>query len=35
MAAAVADEARDSGMAEAGAELGFASTEEMRILQGR
>ncbi len=33
VAAAVADEARDSGMAGAGAELGFAATEE--ILQGR
>jgi malate dehydrogenase (oxaloacetate-decarboxylating) len=35
VAAAVADEARDSGLADAGAELGFASAEEMRILQGR
>ncbi len=29
VAAAVADEARESGMAEAGAEVGFASTEEI------
>jgi malate dehydrogenase (oxaloacetate-decarboxylating) len=35
VAAAVADEARDSGMAEAGDELGFATTEESRILHGR
>jgi malate dehydrogenase (oxaloacetate-decarboxylating) len=35
VAAAVADEARDSGMAEAGVELGFAATEEMRGLPGR
>jgi malate dehydrogenase (oxaloacetate-decarboxylating) len=35
VAAAVADEARDSGMADAGAGLGFAATEEMRILPGR
>jgi malate dehydrogenase (oxaloacetate-decarboxylating) len=35
VAAAVADEARDSGAAEAGAEMGFASTEEMRILPSR
>ncbi len=35
VAAAVADEARESGTAEAGAEMGFASTEEMRILPGR
>jgi malate dehydrogenase (oxaloacetate-decarboxylating) len=32
VAAAVADEARDSGMAEADGELGFAATEETRIL---
>ncbi len=32
VASAVADEARESGTAEAGAEMGFASTEEMRIL---
>jgi malate dehydrogenase (oxaloacetate-decarboxylating) len=32
VAAAVADEARESGTAEAGAEMGFASTEEMRII---
>ena len=32
VAAAVAEEARESGAAEAGAEMGFASTEEMRIL---
>jgi malate dehydrogenase (oxaloacetate-decarboxylating) len=35
VAAAVADEARDAGVAEAGPELGFAAHEEMRILQGR
>jgi len=35
VAAAVADEARDSGTAEAGAEMGFASTEELRILPSR
>jgi len=35
VAAAVADEARDSGTAEAGAELGFASTEEFRMLPSR
>ena len=35
VAAAVADEARESGTAEAGAEVGFAPTEEVRILQGR
>jgi malate dehydrogenase (oxaloacetate-decarboxylating) len=35
VAAAVADEARDSGTAEAGAEVGFASTEELRILPSR
>jgi len=32
VAAAVAEEARESGNAEAGAEVGFASTEEFRIL---
>jgi malate dehydrogenase (oxaloacetate-decarboxylating) len=32
VASAVADEARESGTAEAGAEMGFASTEEMRII---
>ena len=32
VAAAVADEARESGTAEAGAEIGFGSTEELRIL---
>ena len=35
VAAAVADEARESGTAEAGAEIGFASTEEFRILPSR
>ncbi len=35
VAAAVAEEARESGTAEAGAEMGFAATEEMRILPGR
>jgi malate dehydrogenase (oxaloacetate-decarboxylating) len=35
VAAAVADEARESGEAEAGAEMGFAATEEVRILPGR
>jgi malate dehydrogenase (oxaloacetate-decarboxylating) len=35
VAAAVADCARSSGVAEAGAEMGFGSTEEMRILPGR
>jgi malate dehydrogenase (oxaloacetate-decarboxylating) len=36
VAAAVADEARETGMAEADtAQLGFASTEEMRVLPGR
>jgi len=35
VAAAVADEARDSGMAEAGSEMGFAATEEPRIAPGR
>jgi malate dehydrogenase (oxaloacetate-decarboxylating) len=35
VAAAVAEEARESGTAEAGAEVGFGSTEELRILQGR
>ncbi len=32
VAAAVADEARESGTAEAGQEIGFGSTEELRIL---
>ena len=32
VASAVADEARECGMAEAGPEIGFGSTEEMRIL---
>ncbi len=32
VAAAVAEEARESGTAEAGAEVGFAHTEEFRIL---
>ncbi len=35
VAAAVAEEARESGTAEAGAQMGFADTEEMRILPGR
>jgi malate dehydrogenase (oxaloacetate-decarboxylating) len=35
VAAAVAEEARKSGTAEAGAEVGFASTEEFGILPGR
>jgi malate dehydrogenase (oxaloacetate-decarboxylating) len=35
VASAVAEEARRSGTAAAGAEVGFASTEEFRILQGR
>jgi malate dehydrogenase (oxaloacetate-decarboxylating) len=35
VAAAVAEEARESGTAEAGAEMGFASTEELRILPSR
>ena len=35
VAAAVAEEARASGTAEAGAEIGFAPTEEFRILPGR
>jgi len=35
VAAAVADEARDSGTAEAGVEMRFASTEELRSLPGR
>jgi malate dehydrogenase (oxaloacetate-decarboxylating) len=33
VAAAVADEARDAGLAEAGSELGFAASDELRILQ--
>jgi malate dehydrogenase (oxaloacetate-decarboxylating) len=32
VASAVAEEAREPGMAEAGPEIGFGSTEEMRIL---
>ena len=32
VAAAVADEARESGTADAGAEIGYGSTEELRIL---
>ncbi len=35
VATAVAEEARESGTAEAGAEVGFASTEDIRILPGR
>jgi malate dehydrogenase (oxaloacetate-decarboxylating) len=35
VAAAVAEEARESGTAEAGAEMGFASTEELHIIPGR
>jgi malate dehydrogenase (oxaloacetate-decarboxylating) len=35
VAAAVAEEARESGLAGAGAEMGFASTEELRILPRR
>jgi malate dehydrogenase (oxaloacetate-decarboxylating) len=35
VAAAVADEARASGTAGAGAEVGFGATEEFRILHGR
>jgi malate dehydrogenase (oxaloacetate-decarboxylating) len=35
VASAVAEEARESGTAEAGAEVGFASTEEWRILPNR
>ncbi|MFL5828630.1 MAG: malic enzyme-like NAD(P)-binding protein, partial [Solirubrobacteraceae bacterium] len=35
VAAAVAECARESGVAEARAEMGFGSTEEMRILPGR
>jgi len=35
VAAAVAEEARASGAAEAGAEMGFASTEELRLMPGR
>ncbi len=35
VAAAVAEEARESGTAEAGAEVGFAQTEEFRVLPGR
>jgi malate dehydrogenase (oxaloacetate-decarboxylating) len=35
VAAAVAEEARSSGMAEAGAELGFGQTEEFGVMPGR
>ena len=35
VASAVADEARESGTAEAGSEMGFASTEEFGVLPGR
>ena len=35
VADAVAEEARESGTAEAGAEVGFAQTEEFRVLPGR
>jgi malate dehydrogenase (oxaloacetate-decarboxylating) len=35
VAAAVAECARESGLAEAGADMAFGSTEEMRILPGR
>ncbi|HEY1592771.1 MAG TPA: NAD-dependent malic enzyme [Solirubrobacteraceae bacterium] len=35
VAAAVASEARESGLAEAGAELGFAQTEEFGVIGGR
>jgi len=35
VAAAVADEARDSGTAYAGAEVGFAQTEEFGAVPGR
>jgi malate dehydrogenase (oxaloacetate-decarboxylating) len=35
VAAAVAEEARESGTAEAGAEVGFASTEEFGVVPGR
>jgi malate dehydrogenase (oxaloacetate-decarboxylating) len=35
VAAAVADEARESGDAEAGSEVGFAAIDELRILPGR
>jgi len=35
VASAVAEEARESGTAEAGNEMGFASTDEMRLLPGR
>ena len=35
VSSAVAEEARESGTAEAGAEVGFASTEEWRILPSR
>jgi malate dehydrogenase (oxaloacetate-decarboxylating) len=35
VAAAVADEARESGAADAAAEMGFGSTEDLRLLPGR
>jgi malate dehydrogenase (oxaloacetate-decarboxylating) len=35
VAAAVAEEARESGTAEAGNEMGFGATEELRIIPGR
>jgi malate dehydrogenase (oxaloacetate-decarboxylating) len=35
VAAAVASEARESGLAAAGAEVGFAQTEEFRVVPGR
>jgi malate dehydrogenase (oxaloacetate-decarboxylating) len=35
VASAVASEARSSGLAEAGAELGFAQTEEFGVVGGR
>jgi malate dehydrogenase (oxaloacetate-decarboxylating) len=35
VASAVAEEARESGTAEAGAEMGFAATEEFRVSPGR
>jgi malate dehydrogenase (oxaloacetate-decarboxylating) len=35
VASAVAEEARESGLADAGAEVGFGTTEELRLLPGR
>ncbi len=35
VAGAVAQEARDSGLAAAGAEIGFAHTEEFGVIPGR